>query len=186
MSHMPVEREVKLRFPTADLARAAVVSAGAIPLRPRRLQEDCLLDTADARLRDRRSALRVRREDDRTILTFKGPVQPAAVKLREEVETSVADPAALLHVLRELGYEPWFRYEKYREEFTWPHAIVAVDETPIGTFVEIEGQEQAIADMTRALGLGTSDYVLESYRGLFQAECIRRGVPLTDMLFANV
>ena len=42
-----IEREIKLRFPNAAEARAAVLAAGATPLRDRRLQNDCLLDTAD-------------------------------------------------------------------------------------------------------------------------------------------
>jgi hypothetical protein len=55
-----LEREVKLRFDTPDQARDAVLAAGASPLRCRRLQEDCLLDTEDEMLRRRRCVLRIR------------------------------------------------------------------------------------------------------------------------------
>ena len=40
-----LEREVKLRFSSADEARDAVIATGATPLHGRRLQEDALLDT---------------------------------------------------------------------------------------------------------------------------------------------
>ena len=60
--------------PSAAEARAAVLATGATPLRDRRLQNDCLLDTADMMLRQQRSALRVRMESGRSLLTFKGPV----------------------------------------------------------------------------------------------------------------
>ena len=70
-----LEREIKLRFDSPEVARAAVIEAGATPLRGRRLQEDCLLDSADDLLRRRRSALRVRMESGKSLLTFKGPVQ---------------------------------------------------------------------------------------------------------------
>src|SRR5436190_2078669 len=110
-----VEREIKLAFESADAARAAVVATGATPLLGRRLQEDALLDTADEQLRQRRCVLRVRIECGKSRLTFKGPVQPGIMKLREELETVVGDGDVVLRVLRELGLSVWFRYEKYRE-----------------------------------------------------------------------
>ena len=70
---VPIEREIKLRFGNALEARAAVLAIGATPIRDRRLQNDCLLDTADMMLRNRRSALRVRMESGRSLITFKGP-----------------------------------------------------------------------------------------------------------------
>jgi len=178
-----LEREIKLRFDSADGARAAVLAAGAEPIRSRRLQEDCLLDTADEMLHRRRCVLRVRMESGKSLLTFKGPVQPANMRVRDELETVVADGSVVLRVLEELGFHVWFRYQKYREEFVLDDVIVAVDETPVGTFVEIEGGDRGIADMALALGRNPSDYLLDSYRGLFRAHCRQLGRPLTDMLF---
>ena len=178
-----LEREVKLRFESAEAARAAVMATGATPVHGRRLQEDCLLDTAGEDLRRRRAALRVRMDGGRSLLTFKGPVQPALVKVREELETIVGDGHLLLRVLEELGFHVWFRYQKYREEFAVDDCIVTVDETPVGVFVEIEGGERGIAHVAQALGRGPGDYLLESYRGLFVQHCEQRGMPATDMLF---
>jgi len=178
-----IEREIKLRFGNALEARAAVLAIGATPIRDRRLQNDCLLDTADMMLRNRRSALRVRMESGRSLITFKGPAQPAAVKVRDEIETDVGDGWLLLKLLEQLGFRPWFRYQKYREEFSIDGCIVAVDETPVGTFVEIEGDEDRIANTARALGRGPSDYLLQSYHTLYQDDCLRRGVAATNMLF---
>jgi len=178
-----VEREIKLRFESPAQARAAVLSTGATAVRGRRLQEDCLLDTADGLLRDRRSALRVRVESGRALLTFKGPVQPSMVKVRQEFETVVGDGSVLLQMFEELGFRVWFRYEKYREEFALDDVIIAIDETPVGTFVEIEGSEQGIAATSRALGRNPSDYLLDSYRTLFAQYCEQHGAPVTDMLF---
>lgn len=162
-----LEREVKLRFATPDDARAAVVASGARPARPRRLQDDALFDTDDEALRRRRCVLRVRREGDRSALTFKGPVLPGRMKLREELETGVADGAVLALVLERLGLHVWFRYQKYREEFAADQVTIAVDETPVGTFVEVEGTEEGIATAAAALGRTTADYILDSYHGLF-------------------
>jgi len=178
-----LEREVKLRFESPDAARAAVLATGASPVHSRRLQEDCLLDTPDELLHRRRCVLRVRMESGKSFLTFKGPVQPSHVKLREELETIIGDGTLLLRVLEELGFRVWFRYEKYREEFALDDVIVTVDETPVGTFIEIEGGDLGITGMAVALGRTPADYVLDSYRGLFIEHCRRVGQPATHMLF---
>ena len=178
-----LEREIKLGFRSAEEARQAILATGATPLRGRRLQEDYLLDTADDSLKRRRCVLRVRLECGKTLLTFKGPVQVAPMKLREELETVVGDGLLLLHVLEELGFRVWFRYEKYREEFAHEDVTIAVDETPVGTFVEIEGSEKGIHDMAAALAKNPADYVTDSYRGLFMKHCEQHGLPMTDMLF---
>jgi len=181
-----LEREIKLRFHDAAEARAAVIRAGATPLRCRRLQEDSLLDTDDELLRRRRCVLRVRVESGRSLLTFKGPVQSSLMKLREELETLVGDGTLLVRVFESLGFHVWFRYEKYREEFAIDDVIVAIDETPVGTFVELEGGERGIQEMAVALGRAPSDYVLDSYRRIYILECEARGVAPADMLFAEV
>ena len=178
-----LEREIKLRFATPADARAAIVAAGATPFKCRRLQEDCLLDTPDGRLRGKRSILRIRMECGKSLITFKGPVQPATMKVREEFETVGGDGPLLVRIFEELGFEVWFRYEKYREEFTLEDVIVALDETPIGVFVEVEGSERGIAAMAEALGRQQNDYVLDSYRGLFAGYCLQNGLPVGDMLF---
>jgi adenylate cyclase class 2 len=182
---MPFEREVKLRFESTDAARQRILSPtiGATPLRCRRLQEDSLLDTEDCRLYQRRSALRVRIENGKSLLTFKGPVQSSTVKLREEHETVVGDGATLLTILGELGFRVWFRYEKYREEFAAADVILAIDETPIGVFVEIEGSEDQIHRAVAALGKTPDDYVTSSYRTLYVEHCREHGMSPGDMLF---
>lgn len=181
-----LEREIKLRYDSADEARAAVLAAGATPLHGRRLQEDALLDTDDEQLRRRRCVLRIRTESGKSRLTYKGPVQPSAMKVREEFETLVGDGQVLQRVLEELGLHVWFRYEKYREEFCHEDVIVAIDETPVGVFVEIEGSETGITSMAQALGRGPGDYVLESYRGLYLAHRQELNLSGNDMVFDRI
>src|SRR6266446_733465 len=123
-----MEREIKLVFRDPEEAKAAILATGATPLRGRRLQEDCLLDTPDEQLHRRRCVLRVRMECGKTLLTFKGPVQSSDMKLREELETIVGDGLLLLRVLEELGFRVWFRYQEYREEFAHECVTVALDE----------------------------------------------------------
>lgn len=183
---MALEREIKLRFNSAEEARERILAIGATPLLGRRLQEDCLLDTEDERLRLQRSTLRVRSEGGKALLTFKGPAIPAAIKIREEYETVVSDGPALRTILEELGLHVWFRYEKYREEFTADDVVIAVDETPVGVFVEIEGGEDAIHQTALALGKSTADYITDSYRFLFLQYRDAHGLAGHDMVFGHL
>lgn len=180
-----IEREVKLPFDDPSAARQAILAAGAAPLRCRRLQEDALFDTDDETLRRRGCALRVRSESGRSLLTFKGPVQAGPYKIREEHETVVSDGEVLAQVLEALGLHVWFRYQKFREEFAIADATIALDETPIGTFVEIEGGEGAIEQMARALGRTSADYLLDSYRALFLQRREACGLTDSNMVFAD-
>jgi adenylate cyclase class 2 len=182
---MPLEREIKLRVTSAEDARARVQTLGATPLKGRRLQEDCLLDDDAGTLRDRRSVLRVRNEGGKSLLTFKGPVQPSPMKLREERETIVADGETLVSILEELGLRIWFRYEKYREEFAADDALIAIDETPVGAFIEIEGSEAAIHRTASALGFAPADYITDSYRALFLRQRDAGAISGEHMVFAS-
>lgn len=178
-----LEREIKLRFDSPSAAREAVERIGARPLAPCRLQDDTLFDTDDGSLRQMRSLLRLRRDGERSLLTFKGPVKPGPMKLREELETGVGDGALLRLVLERLGYRAWFRYQKRREEYSKDGLVIAIDETPVGTFVELEGDEPAIAAAAAALGRGPGDYLLDSYYALFQKYREALGFSGTDMVF---
>ncbi|MXZ73466.1 MAG: class IV adenylate cyclase [Acidobacteria bacterium] len=195
-----VEREVKLAFASADAARAAVAGLGAVPRRARRLQDDRLLDTADGRLRTARSTLRVRIESGAAAgeggggepggraaataaVTVKGPPHPGVMKVREERETAVADGEEMLAVLEAAGFEVIWRYQKYRQEFDCGSAVVAIDETPAGVYVELEGDEASVTALALALGRDTEDYINASYRGLWEDYCGARGRPVDDMVF---
>ncbi|MCH7748517.1 MAG: CYTH domain-containing protein [Acidobacteria bacterium] len=180
-----VEREIKLSYDSPAVARRAVVEAGATPLRARRLQNDYLLDRETAPLGDRQCTLRVRVDDDRAYVTFKGAPGPGRMKVRDELETTVGDGELLLRLFERLGFRIWFRYQKYREEFRCGDLVIAVDESPIGTFVELEGSEEDILAMATTLERPTSDFVLDSYVALFRKHRAAQGSTATDMLFED-
>ena len=162
-----IEREIKLAFDSPGTARAAILAIGAVPLRARRLQDDTLYDTPSATLRGSGAMLRLREDGAYSAVTLKGPAESALMKVREEHETGVSDLAVLRRVFDAVGLAPWFRYQKYREEFSAPGITIAVDETPVGTFVELEGSEDGILAAAAALGRVPADFIVDSYRTLF-------------------
>ena len=184
-----IEREIKLSFESAEAAREAVATLGAVPLRARRLQDDRLLDTSAGRLRAEWCTLRVRIETPGAgggsiaTITFKGPPRADVMKVREEIETDVGDGAVLLRVLGRAGFDVWFRYQKYREEFERDGTIVAIDETPCGVFVELEGSEAGVTQLAQTLDRSPADYITASYRRVWESDCAARGRPAGDMVF---
>jgi len=178
-----LEQEVKLAFDTVEAARLAVQTAGGRLEVSRRLIEDRFFDTVDQQLRRGGCAFRIRRDGARTLLTFKSPGPPGPVKSREEIETFIESPAAVEALLAALDLHQWFRGEKYREEYDLAATTVTVDETPIGAYVEIEGDPDGIGHVAALLGRSAADYRLESYPSLFFDWCRARGITSSEMVF---
>ena len=179
-----LEQEIKLQFHSLDAARASVAAAGGRLRVPRRLIDDQLFDTADGRLSRAGTALRLRRDHDRAFLTVKGPVLPGPVKSREEFETSIDNARVGALMLARLGFQPYFRSQKYREEYTVGDTHVMLDEAPVGVFIEVEGTPDQIRRVTALLGRTPADYQLDSYMGLWRQRCQDQGLSApADMLF---
>jgi adenylate cyclase, class 2 len=140
----------------------------------------------------------------RQILTFKRPIaqQTAAHtsrypsfgshKVRDEIEANVTDSSNLVKIFEGLGMRGWFRYEKYRTTYKLPATkpwsrdlLIEVDETPIGTFVELEGPPAAIDRAATELGYSKRDYILTNYLALYAEECRRKGQQPQNMLFPD-
>ena len=108
------------------------------------------------------------------------------MKVREEQETLVGDGEVLLKIFEELGLHIWFRYEKYREEFSHEDVIVAIDETPVGVFVEIEGRRTGDRGHGgRARTRSPADYIVDSYRSVFLQHREACGLTASDMVFED-
>jgi adenylate cyclase class 2 len=95
----------------------------------------------------------------------------------------VGSPAAAEALLSALGLRQWFHSEKYREEYKVGATTVTVDDTPIGVFVEIEGEAEAIPRVAALLGRTPADYRLESYPRLYFDWCQSKGITSSEMLF---
>ncbi|MBS1789875.1 MAG: class IV adenylate cyclase [Acidobacteria bacterium] len=186
------EIEVKLRFDNVEpLAKAGIILEIETP---RHFEDNWLLDNGVKQLGQKLAVLRVRRAGETGSMTYKEKAAPDAAasqfKKRLELETALDDPACALAVFERLGFTPWFRYQKYRtvHRASLPGGDslhVMFDETPIGNFIELEGEEAAIAEAINLLGVRRDEYVLDSYVALQAADCARQGKPFSDMTFSE-
>ncbi len=181
----PRETEVKFRLDERASFEARLAALGAAA-GPAERETNVLLDDAARTLTARGMALRVRTCAGRGLLTLKGPKEMReGVKSRLELESGVEDASRVVELLQVLGFSPCFRYEKRRATWTFPdprRPVVVVDETPIGLFAEIEGDEDAVRRLADELGVPESAFLADSYPALYQAA--RRADPAlpADML----
>ncbi|MEZ5332096.1 MAG: class IV adenylate cyclase [Thermoanaerobaculia bacterium] len=139
MGGEPFEHELK--FPCADLdaLEERLEELGADCLAPRGAEDNLVFDR-DGELAGAGRLLRLRVDRHGVRLTFKGPATfEAGVKSRLEQEVGVSDAETMCELLESLGYRVVRRYQKRRGEWELDEVTVAVDETPLGGFVEFEG-----------------------------------------------
>lgn len=171
-----LEQEIKFRLSSWEEGETRLVERGAALVKPRRFEVNRLFDFGDGRLDKRGSALRLRTVLDEAWLTFKGPQHGSGrIKQRRELESFLGDGEAIGALLTELGLEERFRYEKYRADYELGATQVSLDATPIGIFLEIEGEPGHILQAAEELGLDAGEALTSSYPRLY--ELYRQEVP---------
>lgn len=207
------EIEIKLPVPDVALLHSRLKLLRAREISPRTREQNTLYDTPRQDLRRRGQLIRIRTERPAkspakmsssenvpAILTYKGPSSLSRharkttansktrnrFKIKDEVEVSVAGADRMARILRALGFQPMFRYEKFRTTYVFPGIRglkVELDETPVGVYLELEGAMTAIDRGARLLKYTRRDYIKETYGSLYLADCRRCGRKPADMLF---
>src|ERR1051326_2450513 len=157
---MSSNKEIEVKFRIGDLRQLNQrLRQSKFRLVTKRTHEvNTLFDLPGQVLRKRGELLRLRQYGDKWILTHKAKGVQGRHKVRIENETEVADGRKMEVIIRALGFEPTFRYEKYRAEWSDGNGHVVVDETPIGNFGEIEGGPRWIDRTAKALQISREDY----------------------------
>jgi adenylate cyclase class 2 len=197
------EIEIKLRITDIPKIVHGIKKLGAT-IRGRVFEQNTLYDTPQSALRRRDMLLRLRVETpanhngpstrrERVVFTSKAPPQTPPAKRRaqnprykERAERELPVAHSSRHcaaALTALGFRPAFRYDKYRTTFRLPSLHLDLDETPAGTFLELEGSPKAIDRAARALGFTKKAYLRVTYWDLYVADCRRRGTNPKNMLF---
>ena len=166
------ETEVKLRLADAAAFRSKLAECGWKPDK-QVFERNTVFDTPDKGLLHSRRLLRVRQIEDRAIVTVKLPAgDNGPHKVREEHQFETGDAEQARQVLVGLGYVPLWIYEKRRTTFR-------KDGEP--GVIEVE---PAWIDQTAAgLGFSKADYLLDTYRDLFEAWLERTGSDVAHMTF---
>lgn len=186
---MKFEIEIKLSLPASlTKIRRTLRNAGFLIHKRRVFESNVLFDTHAHLLRDQGKILRVRRAGTTQVLTYKGAATPGRHKRREELEVEISTTTGLEDILRQIGFEPAFRYDKIRTEYAKPHSAgkIMLDETPIGNFLEIEGSAKWIDQTARKLGFSPTDYITASYGSLYFTYCNERGIEPRNMVFPEL
>ncbi len=170
---MTQETEIKLRLPSPQQAAALLITHGFQIHKARVFERNLVFDMPDLMLFNSRRLLRLREAGSEVTLTFKGPstIKAGRHKSREEREVRLESFGEMQVILERLGYGVTFTYDKYRTEYTVPNSpgIATIDETPVGTFMELEGEADWIDQMAAALGFSPQDYITANYATLYSA-----------------
>jgi adenylate cyclase, class 2 len=182
------EIEIKLRLPS-DLSkiRRSLRKLGFRIEKARSLETNALFDKPKALLGKKGQLLRLRRVGADTVLTYKGPSKNGRYKKRHELELHLSESGVMEEILEQLGYKTVFHYEKFRTEYHKPRDAgkVLLDETPVGNFLELEGNPRWIDRTARLLGFSRADYITGSYGYLHMLHCRERGIQPRDMVFRS-
>lgn len=188
--------EVELKFPVDDLPHleSRLPAVGFTLVTPRTFEQNTLFDTPSRTLLNSRQILRLRRYGDLWTLAHKrqsGNEDDSAsrYKTRIETETHLDDGPAMEQIIVQLGFAPVFRYEKFRSEWVSTNnssAHLVLDETPIGTFAELEGSPAWIDSALAALGVDSARCITESYGRLFLAWKQRTGSSAEHLTFEQI
>jgi adenylate cyclase, class 2 len=180
------EIEIKLRVTNAPALARRLRAAKFRLVTPRTHEMNTLYDLPGQPLRKRGDLLRLRKYGDTWVLTHKSKGTAGRHKTRVELETRVSDGKKMDAILHALGYQPTFRYEKYRAEWSDGHGHVVIDETPIGNFGEIEGPARWIDQTAKKLGIHPEHYLTDTYAGLFFAWKRQTSSPASEMTFRAI
>jgi adenylate cyclase class 2 len=192
--------EIELKFPVASVFSLSqrLRSLGFHLDTPRTLEQNTLYDTPARELKSRGEILRLRHYGARQVVTHKRhPDQEDAAslyKVRIETEADVSDADALAEIFTRLGYAPAFRYEKFRSEYSQPlgdpaeglFGHLVIDETPIGTWAELEGPTDWIDRTLALLEIDPATCLTESYGKLFLAWKQRTGSLADHLTFDDI
>ena len=163
-----LEIEVKIQIQDPIDMAHRIIEQGAQLIRERFFEENMLYDFPDSTLTNKQQAFRLRKIKKKTYLTFKGtPQKSRQFKIREEYETEVNNANQIKKIIKSLGLVSKYQYDKFRTVFRNKKLKICLDETPVGNFIELEGEQNHIVKFASSLGFSRTDFIKKNYVDLY-------------------
>ena len=179
----PIERELK--FPCRDLnsLRDRLLEMSAERVAASGFEENWIFDH-QGELKAAGCLLRLRKDTQGSYIAFKGPMSfEGHTRIRIEQETGIDSSETMHAILEALGYQVERRYQKMREEWRLGGVTVALDHTPIGDYVEFEGE--AAERVARRFGFEPAKAERRSYVRLYEDHRATNPDAPDDMVFPD-
>ena len=186
---MTDHQEIETKFLVRDIQNIELrlINLKAGIFKPRCLENNFRFDTKENKLASESKVLRLR-QDTNQWLTYKEPGDLInGVRSRHEIEFNVSDIKATQSLLEALGLHIFQTYEKFRTVYILNGIKIMLDELPIGSFIEIEGDEvQSIKKVADDLNLRWELKIDQSYLSIFNSICRLKGLGPRDLTFETI
>lgn len=170
-----IEVEFKFQVPKKDFVKAMSKLILSNEVQEKRIFiDDLYFQHPSKNFKDTDEALRLRKIEDKAIITYKGPKLSKISKTREELEMSVEDYNKAEDILVKLGFKPLLHVKKERTTFIPRYGMkISFDIVEgLGTFIEAE-MEIDDPDRIKTYEKKILDYIYNTL-GIKNAKSIRK------------
>lgn len=179
-----IEIETKIKLETEDTINLLKELIPIEIVQPRLFEDNYCFDYPDKILSKKGFLFRLRISEPKNILTLKGPSRKkVGFKIRQELELTLDNPINMLVILKKIGFKIIFRYQKYRTIYNSNGLKICFDETPIGLFLELEGEKNQIIELVNKIGLNKKVFIPFSYYYLFRMYKRKYNIKDKHMIF---
>lgn len=163
------EIEVKVVVKDFKEIKKKLKELGAKKKCQKTFEKNILFDHKNLKIKEKNFILRLRKFGKSNLLTLKTSAKGKKdFKVREEINILVEDFEKMKEIFNKLGFFEAFYYEKYREDYIYNGLNISLDKTPIGNYVEIEGDYEKILDFLKKINVKLKETISLSYLQLFR------------------
>ena len=187
---MKLEIEAKLKVDSPGVLSERLQQAGAV-FKCDVVERDSYFIDTDRVIVKNGCGLRLRKQsignDEKYILTYKGPKQQSRFKSRQEAEVCVSDIKTTEDLLSAIGCRKKLEFEKKRSIWTFMSCSISLDRLPLlGRFIEVEGPDEAtITRVLQKLGLADTEHISKGYARLMADKLDELGTGNREVFFEN-
>ncbi|GFO96252.1 adenylate cyclase [groundwater metagenome] len=168
-----IEVEVKARIKYPKRAERSIIALGASPIGIE-AQADTYYSAPYRDFAKTDEALRIRVQDNKYFLTYKGHKMDSISKTRKEYEVEVNDADCMGNILSSLSFTPVATIVKKRKKYRLGDFIISLDEVRnLGCYMEVEvslrdskSHEEKVESIFRLfekLGISRDESIRKSY-----------------------